>query len=68
MSGQKEAHEAAQGNELANAISAVDCIMFGVTIDDHFDRLEWMQAWIEGRWGEMRRNYPEYAAGKWRVR
>lgn len=65
-----EADEAArrfaQGNAPVNAISAVDAILFAIQIDDHFDRLQWLTNWRDGEWGEMRRNYPEFAANDWR--
>lgn len=60
------AREDARGNEPHNAISAVDTIMFGIQLDDHFDRLQWLMDWRDGRWGEMRRNYPEFARNTWR--
>lgn len=53
------------GGTDAEAIDSVAAIEFATTIDDHFDRLEWLKMWLKGEWRQMREEWPEFDAGHW---
>jgi hypothetical protein len=56
---------AACGGTPAEAIDSAAAIEFACTIEDHFDRLEWLKMWVHGEWRQMRAEYPEFEAGHW---
>lgn len=51
----------------AAAISAADAIMFSLTLNDHFERTDWLNGWVHGEWRVMRKDFPEFALNKWRT-
>lgn len=60
-------HQIAAANLKAiDDISATDAILFSLRIDDHYNRLYWLQMWVEGSYAEMHKEWPDFKRVDWR--